>query len=82
MDARTKVTCLIDGIKTDLIESVKAKIMQGRGLRRDFERCVTFYKDLIKQSSGNQSNEARRVSEVCLYRKGNNDVEDRYYSKG
>ena len=55
--------------------------MQDSELRRDLERCVTLYKDFIKHSSGNQSNEVSRNTEVGLYKKGNNDVEDRYYSK-
>ena len=56
LDARTKVVCLLDGIQTDSLGAVKSNIMQDRKLRRYFERCVTFYKDFIKQSSGNQSN--------------------------
>ena len=36
LDARTKVTCPIDGIKTDSLDTVKAKIMQDRELWRDF----------------------------------------------
>ena len=45
LDARTKVTRLLDGIKTDLLDTVKANIMHDRKFRRDFERCVNFYKN-------------------------------------
>ena len=55
--------------------------MQDFEIRRDFERCFTFYKTFIKQSSGSQINEAMRVAEVSLHRKGNDEVKDRYYSK-
>ena len=82
LDARTRVTHLLDRIKTDSIDAVKAKIIQYSKLHRDFDRCVTFYKDFIKQSSGNQSNEARRVAEISSHKKGNNSVEDWCYSKG
>ena len=81
MDAMTKVTRLIDRIQTYSLDAVKVNIMQDSELRRDFRSCVTFYKDFIKQSSGNQSIEVRRVAEVSYYRNGNNDVKDQYYSK-
>ena len=81
LDARTKVACLLYGIKSDSLDAVKENIVQDSKLHRDFERCVTFYKDFIKQYSGNQNNESRRVAEVGSHKKENNDVEDRYYSK-
>ena len=81
LDAREKVTCLLYRIQTDTLDAVKANIMQDSELRRDFERCVTFYKYFIKQSSGNQSKEARRVAEVGSHRNCNNEFEYRYYSK-
>ena len=55
--------------------------MQDRELYTDFESYVTFYKDFIKQSSGNHSNEARRVAEVGSHQKGNDGVENWYHSK-
>ena len=78
---RRKVTCLLDGIKTELIDALRENITQDSKLHRYFDRCVTFYKEFIKLSSGNQSNEVRRVAEVGLHKKGHGDVEDRYYSK-
>ena len=80
LDVRKNVTCLLDGIKTDSLDAVKSNIMQDSELCIDFERCSAFYKDLIKQSRGDQNNEARRVAEVGLHNKWNNDVEYRYYS--
>ena len=55
MDARTKVTLLLDGIKAYSLAAVKSNIMQDSEPRRDLERWVTFYKDPTKQSSGNRS---------------------------
>ena len=81
MDAMTKVTRLLDGIQTESLDDVKVNIMQDSELRRDFRSCVTFYKDFIKQSSGNQSKETRRVAEVSSHKNGKNYVEDCYYSK-
>ena len=81
LDERRKVTRLLDEIKTDSLDAVKEKIMQDSKLLRYFERCVSFYKELIKQPSGSQSNESRRVAEFGLHKKGNVDAEDWYYSK-
>ena len=77
MGSRTKVTRLIDRIRTYSIDVVKSNIMQDIKLHRYFERCVTFYKDFIKQSSGNRSNEAMRVAEVSSHKKGNDGVKYR-----
>ena len=38
MDVRTKVNRLLDGIQTESLDTVKAKIFQDRELNRDFER--------------------------------------------
>ena len=68
--------CLLDEIQTDSLGTVKKNITQDRKPRREFERCFIFYTDFIKQSSGNQSNEARRVAEVGSNKKGNDDIRD------
>lgn len=82
MNARTKVDRLIDGITTDSLDAVKSNILGNEDLRSNFEKCVTLYKDFIKQSGSGRSDN-RRVAEVRS--KGgsgdNDDVEDRYYSK-
>ena len=77
LDARTKVTCLLDRIKTDLLDAVKLKKMKYSEVCSNFERCATFYMNYIKYSSENQSNEARSIAKVSLYRKGENKVKDR-----
>ena len=48
LDARTKVTRLLYGIHTNSLDALEENIMQDTELHRDFERCVTFYKDFIK----------------------------------
>ena len=81
LDARTRVHYLLNRIKTDSLDAVKVNIMQDRKLCRDFERCVTFYKDLLKHSFGNQRNKSRRVSEVGSQKKGTVSIGYWYYSK-
>ena len=78
VDAMTEVNCILDGKNS--LDAVNANIMQHRKLFRDVERCVNFYKDFIKQSSGIQINEAGGVAEVGLHKKVNNDIENRYFS--
>ena len=55
IDARSKVRHLMDRIKTDSLNAVKTRIMSDPGLRNDFERCVTLYKDFIAQTKANST---------------------------
>ena len=52
IDDRSKVRFLIDGIKTTRLDTVKATILSSDEYRADFDKCVTLYKDFIKQSDG------------------------------
>lgn len=87
IDPRSKVRYLLDGIKTDKLDSVKTRIMSDATLRSDFDGCVTLYQDFIKQtaskSKGNPNNV--NISEVQVHnggkRKHSDEAEDRYYTK-
>ena len=52
IDERSKVRHLIDGIKTPKLDTIKATILSSSEYRNSFDRCVTLYKDFIKQSEG------------------------------
>ena len=43
---------MINGIKTTRLDTVKATILISNEYRADFVKCVTLYKDFIKQSDG------------------------------
>ena len=90
IDERSKVRYLIDGIKTNAFDSVKAQIFSTAALRTDFEGCVTLYKDFISQSTKEPT--SSNISEVSTDRRGGNSngqkdegtigpdkVQDRYY---
>jgi hypothetical protein len=51
IDPRSKVRYLLDGIKTDKLDSVEARIMSDATLQNDFDACVTLYKDFIKHTT-------------------------------
>ena len=85
IDEGTKVRVLIEGIKTDKLDSVKTQIMSNPALQRDYDRCVTLFSDFIKQTESsirdsnisavnvNDNNKRVRFDDV--------KVEDRYYTK-
>ena len=66
---RTRVACLIDGVKLDSFNTVKAMILSNSGFFKDFEKCVTLYKYFLNQYDSTQS-ETRRVSDVISGRRG------------
>ena len=86
IDNRSKVRFLLDGIKTDKFDTVKALIMANSALRNDFDGCVTLYQDFIKQSTKGKSTPTVGISEIKtsgggVKRKSDAVVEDRYYTK-
>jgi hypothetical protein len=85
IDPRSKVRYLLDGIKTDKFDSVKARIMSDADLRNDFDACVTLYQDFIKQTSKSKTHPTVNVSEVRTNagsgKRKSDQIEDRYYTK-
>jgi hypothetical protein len=47
----SKVCYLIAGIKTTALDAVWTRIILDKGLHVDFTRCVTLFKDFVKQSA-------------------------------
>jgi hypothetical protein len=81
IDERSKVRHLMDGIKTDALDSVKTRIMSDAALRGDFNACVSLYKDFISQSDSKKKARSLQISAVGTKEGGDDgsDVEDRYY---
>ncbi len=50
IDPEPKVHHLNSGIKTNTLEAVKSRIILDEHLRADIARCVTHYKDVVKQT--------------------------------
>ena len=54
IDEPTKVQDLLDGVKTDKLESVRTIILSSAPLRSDFKGCVSLMQDYIRQDKTNQ----------------------------
>jgi hypothetical protein len=93
IDERSKVRILLNGIKTNKMDTVKTTIMADATLRNDFDRCVNLFKDFILQTGMSQNVRDANVS--ALHSGGPSDsgssngnrnvepdmtVEDRYYT--
>ena len=51
IDAGSKVHYLLNGIRCPSLDVVRTRIMSDEDLRQDFARCVTLFKDFVKQSA-------------------------------
>jgi hypothetical protein len=51
IDAGSKVRYLLNGIRYAALHAVRTRIMSDEDLRQDFARCVTLFKDFMKQSA-------------------------------
>lgn len=81
IDPRTKTRYLMDGIKTDALDSATANILASPELRNDYDKCVTLYKDLILQKDkGGSKKRTLAISAVQVESPKRIKVEDRYYS--
>ena len=52
IDERSKVRHLVEGIKTDKLDTIKGQILASAELRSSFDKCVTLFQDFIRQHSG------------------------------
>ena len=83
LDNRKKVTLLMYDVKVDSLNTVKSMILANSDFHKDFENCVTLYKELMKQS-GNIPSETMWVLEVSSGGSGGSGskkTEDGYYTK-
>jgi hypothetical protein len=51
IDAGSKVHYLLNGIRCAALKMVRTRIMSDEDLHQDFARCVTLFKDFVKQSA-------------------------------
>jgi len=87
IDERSKVRHLVEGIKTDKLDTIKGQILASAELRSSFDKCVTLFQDFIRQQTKTKSYSTLTIAEVSRTdnkRKassGSGVVEDRYYTK-
>ena len=63
IDDGTKVRFLLDGIKSDKLNTVKAQIFSSPEFQTDFDRCVDLFKSFLEQVSTDR-NQTFNVSRV------------------
>jgi biotin operon repressor len=51
VDEGTRVRRLLSGIRTNTLDTVKSQILSNIDLSRDFDKCVSLFKDFIAQSN-------------------------------
>jgi hypothetical protein len=51
INAGFKVFYLLNGVKCAVLNAVRTRIMSDKVLRTDFARCITLFKDFVKQSA-------------------------------
>ena len=80
IDAGSKVRYLLNGIKCASLDAVRTRIMSDEDLSQDFARCVTLFKDFVKQSA--QVNRAQLGIAAMTVTPGGEQTkgEDRWYS--
>ena len=49
LDDNIDVTCMIDGVEVDSLNTIKAMILENSDFRKDFDKCVTLYKEFLNQ---------------------------------
>jgi hypothetical protein len=88
IDDHSKVSFLIDGVKTTWLDTVKATILSSHEYHADFDKCVTLYKDFIKQSDGQLElkivavhSDGEKLDGSGSIKGAVRDITDRYYKK-
>jgi hypothetical protein len=51
IDPGSKVCFLLAGIRCSTLDAVKTRIISDESLRSDFARCITLFKDFVKQTA-------------------------------
>ena len=79
LDERSKVRILNKNIETDTVQAVKTQILADENLQVDYDRCAGLYKSFISQMRSSQPKESFNISNTAT--KGDEKIEDRYYTK-
>ena len=67
IDERSKMHYLMNGIKTNVLDSVKTQILSNSDLQNDFAQCVVLFKDYLAQTKANKNPELN-ISAVNSHR--------------
>ena len=53
IDEQSKTHYLMNGIKTNALDSIKTQIFSNLDLQNDFAQCVVLFKDYLAQTKAN-----------------------------
>ncbi len=80
IDPGSKVCFLLTGIRCSMLDAVKTRIISDEGLRVDFARCVTLFKDFVKQSTQTTNVQLGIAAMSVNDGSGKSKGEDRWYT--
>jgi hypothetical protein len=80
IDAGSKVRYLLNGIKCAALDAVRTRIMSDEDLHQDFTRCLTLFKDFMKQSAQLAHAQLGIAAMTMTPGGGQAKGEDRWYS--
>ena len=69
IDEQSKMRYLMNGIKTNALDSIKTQILSNSDLRNDLARCIVLLKDYLAQTKANKNPELN-ISAVNSQHKG------------
>jgi hypothetical protein len=76
----SKVRFLLAGIRCTTLDAVKTCIISDEGLRADFARCVTLFKDFVKQTAQTTNTQLGIAAMSVNNGGGKSKGEDRWYT--
>jgi hypothetical protein len=73
MDETSRVRKLVNGIKTDKLDSVKTRIMSDPQIMKDFDRATSLFKDFIAQRKSLLGPSSSQIAGVGTGKQAGND---------
>ena len=82
MDETSRVRKLINGIKTDKLDTVKTRIMSDPEIMKDFDRVTSLFKDFIAQRKSLLGPSSSQIAGVSTGKQAGNGGEGSRKEKG
>ena len=82
MDETSRVRKLVNGIKTDKLDSVKTRIMSDPDIMKDFDRATSLFKDFIAQRKSLLGPSASQIAGVTTNKQASNNGDGSRKGKG
>jgi hypothetical protein len=82
MDETSRVRKLVNGIKTDKLDSVKTRIMSDPDIMKDFDRATSLFKDFIAQRKSLLGPSTSQIAGVTANKHAGNNGDGSRKGKG